>query len=138
MQIAPHRQDGVSSTVTVSLLDNSGAEAHPAARGISPRPETDGLYTAMLHLDFKDHGFSMFHACRVVSRREVMERVGVRVPSHLLPHVDIREGIDLDHPVVVRLVPREISRRLADYGDCDRGHGPLRLGGDLHIQQRSG
>jgi hypothetical protein len=67
-----------------------------------------------------------------------MDRIAARLNSHLLADVEIREGIDLGNPIVARLVPSEICRRLSEYGDCNRSHGPLRQGGDLHIQERAG
>jgi hypothetical protein len=139
MQLIPCVQEGASPSICISMLDVSQMpESRASPLSSSDRSGVGTLYTATLHLAFEDYSISMFHACRAVSRSEVMDRVGVRIGSHLLAQVEIREGIDLDHPVVARLVPSEIARRLADYGDCNRSCGPLQLGGDLHIQERSG
>lgn len=139
MQFNPHPLEGASPTVTMSMLNGPAVvEGQLPFHQPPERPEADSLYTATLHLPFDDYSISMFHACRAASRSEVMARVAIRMASHLLAYVIIREGIDLDHPVVARLVPREIARRLAEFGDCSRSHGPLKQGRDLHIQERSG
>lgn len=139
MQSSSYVLGGSSLTICVSMLDPL-AISDGAASFVQPafRFEGRSLYTATLHLTFEDYSISMFHACRAKSRSEVMDRIRIRVAPRLLADVVIREGIDPDHPVVARLLPSEIARRLADYGDCNRSHGPLRQGGDLHIQERSG
>lgn len=139
MQSIPYVQDHAPPTICISMLDvPMMPDGQPSNRPSFGCAGAGSLYTATLHVTFEDYGVRMFHACRAATRGEVMDRIGIRVASHLLAHVEIREGIDIDHPVVARLVPSEIARRLADYGDCNRSHGPLRQGGDLHIQERSG
>lgn len=139
MQSISYLLEGVSPSVCASMLDALSI-ADDQSESL-PSPERLGagrLYTATLHVAFEEYSISMFHACRAESCGEVMDRIAARLSSHLLAHVEIREGIDLDHPIVARLVPREICRRLSEYGDCNRSHGPLRQGGDLHIQERAG
>lgn len=139
MQSISYLLEGVPPPVCVSMLDALLIADDQSAS--LPSPERSGasrLYTATLHVAFEEYSISMFHACRAESHGEVIDRIAVRLGSHLLAHVEIHESIDLDHPVVARLVPSEIGRRLSEYGDCNRSHGPLRQGGDLHIQERSG
>ncbi|NIJ16277.1 hypothetical protein FHS54_001243 [Sphingobium vermicomposti] len=96
------------------------------------------LYTATLKVSVGENRIRAFHACHAFSREEVLSRIGLRVPSQLLGNVDIRQGIALHHPIVLRLVPVAIARNLAEYGDCCPRRRPLAQGRDLNIQECAG
>ncbi len=139
MQSIPFVLEGASPSVCISILDTP----YRADALLLPVTAFGGsgasqLYTATMQLTFEGYSISMFHACWVSSRDEAIERVSVRIASHLLAEVEVHRGIVLDHPVVRRLVPSGVARRLAEDGDCCRRWRPLQQGGDLHIQERAG
>ena len=139
MQSIPFVLDGAAQSVCISMLDTpyrGDALSSPVATvGGSGASQ---LYTATMQLTFEGYGISMFHACWASSRDEATKRVSVRIASHLLAEVEVHRGIVLDHPVVRRLVPSGLARRLAEDGDCCPRWRPLQQGGDLHIQERAG
>ena len=80
----------------------------------------------------------IFHACHATSRSEVVARVAQRMPAKHLGLVEVVDGIDVDHPIVRRIVPEALRERLAEIGDCCPNWRSLETGGDIHIVERRG
>lgn len=96
-------------------------------------PDCKRLFTATLSIAREDGDVFVFHACHAGHGNDVLERLAERVPAVHLFSAMIREGIDVDDPLVSRLVPGATLARLAASGDCCDRWRPLQHGGSLHI-----
>ncbi|WP_294301260.1 hypothetical protein [uncultured Sphingomonas sp.] len=106
--------------------------------GAAQRSAPTRLFTATCRIDGEDYEIEIFHACHATSRSEVLGRVSQRIPAKHLGLVEVVDGIDVDHPIVRRIVPEALRDRLAEIGDCCPNWRSLETGGDIHIVERRG
>ena len=95
------------------------------------------LFTATLVHETRDQTLRVFFARHCIDRAELLERLSWRVPLVRLPHVVVTVGIDLQDPVVRRLVSGSIVESLAEFGDVDATTRPLAEGAELCVRERT-
>ena len=104
-----------------------------SADGVAAYPSERQLYTATLLLEREADRVLVFHACHASSRAEVIDGLGARIPTSHLALVKVCDGIDLDDPIVKRLLPSAVADLLATHGDCCPLRRSLSTGGVLHV-----
>ena len=112
------------TATALTLASADGMVTHPAERQ---------LYTATLLLEREADRVLVFHACHASSWVEVIDGLGARIPTSHLALVNVRDGIDLDDPIVKRLLPSAVAVLLATHGDCCPLRRSLGTGGVLHV-----